>query len=77
MTSMPADQIGLRDRGRIARGKKADVVVFDSGKVKDEATFDDPHRLATGIQDVLVNGEAVVANGKHTGNRPGRILRRS
>jgi N-acyl-D-amino-acid deacylase len=76
MTSMPADQIGLRDRGRLARGKKADVVIFDAEKVKDEATFDDPHRLATGFQYVLVNGESVIKNGQHTGNRPGRVLRR-
>ncbi len=77
MTSMPADQIGLRDRGRIARGMKADLVVFDAERVKDEATFGDPHRYASGIQHVLVNGELVVVSGKHTGHRPGRVLRRS
>jgi N-acyl-D-aspartate/D-glutamate deacylase len=76
MTSMPADQIGLRDRGRIARGMKADIVVFDSERVKDVATFDDPHRYATGIQYVMVNGELVVENEKHTGARPGQMLRR-
>ena len=77
MTGMPADQIGLKDRGRIARGMKADLVVFDAERVKDEATFDDPHRYATGIQYVMVNGELVVNNGKHTGKRPGQVLRRS
>jgi N-acyl-D-amino-acid deacylase len=76
MTSMPADQIGLKDRGRIARGMKADIVVFDAERVKDVATFDDPHRYATGIQYVMVNGELVVENGKHTGARPGQMLRR-
>jgi len=77
MTSMPADQVGIRDRGRIARGKKADLVVFDAGTVKDGATFENPHRYPTGIQHVLVNGELVVDGGSHTGRRPGRVLRRS
>ena len=76
MTSMPADQIGLRDRGRIARGAKADIVVFDAARVKDEATFADPHRYPTGIRHVLVNGTLVVEAGTHTGARPGRGLRR-
>ncbi len=76
MTSLPADQLGLPDRGRIARGKKADLVVFDAAKVRDTATFDDPHRFPEGIPLVLVNGVAVVERGAHTGARPGRVLRR-
>ncbi len=76
MTSMPADQMGLADRGRIARGKKADLVVFDPARVKDEATFEQPHQYASGIPHVLVNGVAVVDNGRHTGAKPGRALRR-
>jgi N-acyl-D-amino-acid deacylase len=76
MTSMPADQIGLRDRGRIARGARADIVVFDAARVKDEATFIDPHRYPAGIRHVLVNGTLVVEAGAHTGARPGRGLRR-
>ena len=76
MTSMPADQIGLRDRGRIARGARADIVLFDAARVKDEATFVDPHRYPAGIRDVLVNGTLVVEAGAHTGARPGRGLRR-
>ena len=74
---MPADQAGIRDRGRIARGKRADLVVFSAERVKDEATFAEPHRFATGIEYVLVNGEFVVDGGQHTGGRPGRILRMS
>jgi len=76
MTAMPADQIGLADRGRVARGKKADLVVFDAARVRDTATFDDPHRYPEGIVHVLVNGVAVVEQGTHTGARPGRALRR-
>ena len=77
MTSMPADHVGISDRGRIARGMKADLVVFDSETVKDEATFEDPHRYSTGIHHVFVNGEEVVAEGVHTGARPGAVLRKS
>jgi N-acyl-D-amino-acid deacylase len=76
MTGMPADQIGLRDRGRLARGMKADIVAFDAGAVRDEATFENPHRYASGISHVLVNGVAVIDAGRHTGARPGRALRR-
>jgi N-acyl-D-amino-acid deacylase len=77
MTSMPADQMGLTDRGRIARGKKADLVVFDAARVKDEATFDSPHQYASGIPHVLVNGVLAIERGAPTGARSGRALRRS
>jgi N-acyl-D-aspartate/D-glutamate deacylase len=76
MTAMPADQAGLRDRGRIARGMKADIVAFNAATVRDEATFDTPHRYAGGIPYVLVNGTPVIDCGRHTGARPGRALRR-
>jgi N-acyl-D-amino-acid deacylase len=76
MTSMPADQIGLADRGRLAVGKKADLVLFSAATVKDEATFDNPHQYASGIPHVIVNGVSVVENGAHTGARPGRALQR-
>jgi len=76
-TSMPADQIGLSDRGRIARGMKADVVVFDAETVKDRATFENPHQYPLGIEYVLVNGRLVVKKGAHTGARPGYVLRKS
>jgi N-acyl-D-amino-acid deacylase len=77
MTSMPADQIGISDRGRVARGMKADLVVFDAEGVGDTATFDDPHRYAEGIRHVLVNGVQVVEEGAHTGARPGEVLRKA
>ncbi len=77
MTGTPADQAGINDRGRIARGKKADLVVFDAATIKDEATFDDPHQYASGISYVVVNGQVVVDRGEHTGARPGRVLRKA
>ena len=77
MTSMPADQCNLDDRGRIARGKKADIVIFNAEKVKDLATFENPHQYPTGIEYVLVNGQVVVQRGKHTGKKPGQVLRSS
>lgn len=76
MTSMPADQIGLSDRGRIARGKVADLVVFDASTVSDAATFETPHRYAVGISYVVVNGVPVIERGEPTGATPGRALRR-
>ncbi|UCF36786.1 MAG: D-aminoacylase [Acidobacteriota bacterium] len=76
MTSLPADQVGLKGRGRIARGMFADLVVFDPESIRDEATFEDPHQFASGIQHVLVNGKSVIEDGKSTGNRPGLALRR-
>jgi len=76
MTSMPADQMGISDRGRLAKGMMADLVVFDLENLRDMATFDDPHRYPTGIHHVLVNGTPVVEAGEHTGARPGAVLRR-
>lgn len=77
MTSMPADHLGLSDRGRIARGKRADLVVFDAASVAERSTFDDPLLPPVGVSTVLVNGTPVVEGGKHTGARPGRFLRKS
>ena len=77
MTSMPADQAGLRDRGRLARGQKADLVAFDATEIEDRATFEKPHQYAAGIVHVLVNGRFVVEEGRLTGARPGAVLRKS
>ncbi|MBI4909585.1 MAG: D-aminoacylase [Acidobacteria bacterium] len=71
MTAMPADRIGLSDRGRIAVGRKADLVLFDPATVIDNATFAEPGLLPTGILRVWVNGVAVWENGQSTGARPG------
>ncbi len=77
MTSAPAQRLGLRDRGLIREGFRADIVVFDPANVKDEATFVDPHKFASGIPYVIVNGTLVVDDGEHTGALPGKALRKS
>jgi N-acyl-D-amino-acid deacylase len=74
LTSFPATNLGLDRRGRIARGYFADVVAFDPEQIADHATYADPHRYATGMVDVFVNGEQVLRRGEHTGARPGRVL---
>ena len=76
MTSLPAKRVGLSDRGRIAPGMKADLVLFDPAKVIDRSTFEEPRKLAEGIVWVSVNGEAVWERGRATGSRPGRALSR-
>ncbi|HJU73624.1 MAG TPA: D-aminoacylase [Gemmatimonadaceae bacterium] len=76
MTSMPADRLGLKSRGRLQNGAVADVVVFDAARVADKGTFEKPHEYPVGIQHVLVNGVAVVQDGAMTTARPGKVLRR-
>jgi N-acyl-D-aspartate/D-glutamate deacylase len=76
MTSAPAARLGLADRGRLADGYFADVVVFDPATVASNATYDEPRRYPTGIDHVIVNGQLVVNNGEHTGALPGRAIRR-
>jgi N-acyl-D-amino-acid deacylase len=75
MTSRPAWKIGLTDRGVIAEGKAADLVVFDTATVRDEATFADPHRFPSGISCVIVNGVEVVRDGRQQDVLPGQVLR--
>lgn len=75
MTSLPAQKIGLKDRGIIAEGKAADIVIFDYSTIKDNATFLNPHQFPTGIPYVIVNGVAAVDNNVITGKLPGRVLR--
>jgi len=76
MTSLPADRLGLTDRGRIAEGNKADLVIFDPATVIDRSTFQDPHQYPEGILWVVVNGVVTVENGAYLDVRPGRVLRR-
>lgn len=75
MTSLPAENLRLRDRGRLAVGAFADVVIFDPEQVQDHATFDAPHQYATGVRDVLVNGVPTLRDGEHTGALAGRVVR--
>jgi N-acyl-D-amino-acid deacylase len=74
MTGLPARRLGLRDRGEIRPGARADLVVFDPRRVADQATYEDPHRYPAGIEQVLVNGRFVIKDGAHTGSLPGRVL---
>lgn len=75
MTSVPADRVGLHDRGRIAVGAAADLVAFDPDRVADRATFEAPHQYPVGIPHVMVNGRFVLRDGEQTAERPGRALR--
>jgi N-acyl-D-amino-acid deacylase len=75
VTGLPAQQLRLKDRGRLAQGFVADVVVFDPAKIQDHATFDKPHQYSTGVSHVLVNGVQVLRDGEHTGATPGRFVR--
>jgi N-acyl-D-amino-acid deacylase len=76
MTSLPATICGLRDRGMVREGFRADLVVFDPEKIRDTATFFEPHQHAAGIEYVLLNGRLTVEGGKPTGARPGTVLTR-
>ncbi len=76
LTSVPAAQIGLRDRGVLREGAYADLVVFDAATVADVATYQDPARYPVGIEHVIVNGRPAITDGAETGERPGRLLRR-
>jgi dihydroorotase/N-acyl-D-amino-acid deacylase len=74
-SSAVATRLSLADRGVIRAGLKADVIVFDPASITDHATFENPHRLSTGVRDVFVNGVAVLRNGQHTGAKPGVVVR--
>ena len=74
LTSFPAETLRIQKRGRLKIGHYADVVVFDPTTIQDHATFADPHQLSTGMIHVFVNGDQVLADGKHTGATPGRVI---
>jgi N-acyl-D-amino-acid deacylase len=74
LTSFPAENLGLNDRGRLEPGYFADVVVFDLTTITDRATFEAPHAYSEGVEHVLVNGSFALRDGKATGRMPGRAL---
>ena len=74
MTSMNADKIGIKDRGRLKEGLAADVTIFDPARVIDRATFEQPHQFPVGIKYVIVNGVVTIDNEQHTGALAGRVI---
>ena len=77
LTGLPADRIGLDDRGYLGRGAAADVVVFDLDGLADNSTFANPTVYPSGINQVLVNGNREFGDGERTGAHGGRVLRRA
>jgi N-acyl-D-amino-acid deacylase len=77
MTGLPAAVMGIRDRGTLEQGKKADMVIFNLDKLKDTATYTHPYQYAEGIEYVWVNGKMVVERGKRTHRRPGKVLKKN
>jgi N-acyl-D-amino-acid deacylase len=75
MTSLNAAKVGIEDRGLLRPGMYADITIFDPEKVIDRATYTEPFQYSEGIEYVLVNGRLVLERGRHTGARPGRVLR--
>jgi N-acyl-D-aspartate/D-glutamate deacylase len=75
LTSLPADTLRVKERGRLAPGFFADVVVFDPRTISDRSTYEKPHQYATGVRHVWVNGVQVLKDGEHTGATPGRVVR--
>jgi N-acyl-D-amino-acid deacylase len=75
MTSLPAATLNLPDRGTIAPGNWADLVIFDPATVADKATFEQPFQYPVGIDTVIVNGQVVLDEGTHTNTKPGKVLR--
>jgi N-acyl-D-amino-acid deacylase len=75
LTSLPAGNFRLADRGRVATGSFGDLVIFDPAAIRDHSTYDDPQRFASGVTHVFVNGEIVLRDGELTGARPGRFVR--
>jgi N-acyl-D-amino-acid deacylase len=75
LTSLPADTLRVKDRGRLQPGLLADVVIFDPKTIADRATYEQPHQYAVGMRHVYVNGAQVLRDGEHTGAKPGRVVR--
>lgn len=75
LTSFPAENLRLKQRGWLRPGYFADIVAFDPARVQDHATFEKPHQYSTGVVHVWVNGEQVLLDGEHTGAKPGQVVR--
>ena len=75
LTTLPASNLGIKDRGALKPGYYADVVVFDPATIADLSTFEKPHQYSIGMRDVFVNGVAVLRSGEHSGATPGRAVR--
>lgn len=75
LTSLPAANLKIQKRGSLAPGYYADLAIFDPAKIQDHATFENPHQYSTGMVHVFVNGIQVLADGEHTGAKPGRVVR--
>ncbi|MCU1382932.1 MAG: aminoacylase [Acidobacteria bacterium] len=75
LTSLPAATLRIKERGRLAQGYFADVVVFDPKTIADTSTYEKPHQYAVGVRQVWVNGGQVLKDGEHTGQKPGRVVR--
>jgi len=75
LTSLPADNLSLADRGRLQAGAYADLVVFDPDRIQDHATYKESHQLSTGVSDVIVNGRFALRDGRATGAATGRVVR--
>jgi len=75
LSSLPATNLGIRNRGFLKAGYYGDVVVFDPATIQDHSTFEKPKQLATGVDDVFINGVQVLKDGEHTGAKPGRVVR--
>jgi N-acyl-D-amino-acid deacylase len=74
LSGQPAGWLKLKRRGTLKAGNYADVVIFDPAAIKDNATYEKPHQLASGVEDVFVNGTQVLKAGTHTGAKPGRAV---
>lgn len=75
LSALPASNLKIKKRGMLAVGNYADLAIFDAGKIKDKATFEEPHQFAEGMVHVFVNGEQVLKDGEHTGATPGKVVR--
>ncbi len=75
MSGAVADRLLIRDRGLLREGMYADVVVFDPATIQEHATYEKPNQASTGVREVFVNGVEVIRDGKHTGAKPGRVVR--